>query len=592
VVSDETLCPRCSAANPGGTRFCGKCGTGLAGDDTTEARPDPLIGAFIGGRFLVKRKLGEGGMGVVYEAEQTRMGRRVAIKFLHPHLKDESVSARFRNEAAAAARLDHPNTITVFDFGETEAGALYIAMEFVDGASLDDEIRRAGALEWRRAARIAAQIADSLADAHENGIVHRDLKPENVMLLARGIRKDIVKVVDFGIAKILEADGQDQRQALTRTGMVIGTPRYMSPEQIRGEQVDARSDIYSVGVIAYQMLTGAPPFDSESAMGLLTKHLLEPPPPFPRIAPAVQAPPELERLVLRMLAKNAAERPQTMGEVAGRIEVLLEPVTATVAASAKRGRGGLIAGIAAGALFLLGVGGAAAWYFTAGPMRLAPGSFSPLGGPPPVTVPWPPGPQVTAGQPAAGPPPVPLQSVPMPFEPQPAAGSSAGDKASAGKPAPRECSFEAGADHIAQAVRDALRDREARIRACAEGLSGEETARFSFGVAAGATRVSGVVADTSTGLEACLQPNLSVAIGDSDSQARTGDITISLKGSLGVEACRVQVATRKKITLPKQWDPRDGGVTEEELGSLVKDKLGEIKKKIDEMKKGDQETEQ
>jgi tRNA A-37 threonylcarbamoyl transferase component Bud32 len=366
-VADEALCPRCSAGNPNGTAFCGKCGFSLDITMMAEAEPepDPLIGALVGGRFLVKRRLGEGGMGVVYEAVQTSIGRRVALKVLHPHLTDASLFARFRNEAAAASRLDHPNTITVFDFGETETGSLYIAMELIEGVSLDDEIRREDALEWPRAARIARQICGSLANAHENGVVHRDLKPENVMLVERGTEKDLVKVVDFGIAKIMEDDGTDKRQALTKTGMVFGTPQYMSPEQIRGEKVDARSDIYSTGVIFYQMLTGALPFISENPMGLLTKHLMDAPPPFAQVRPANQVPPELERLVMQTLAKSAAQRPQTMRELAERIDAL--PESSTAAAAKRKGRVGMIAGIAIGAVLLLGGGGAAVWYFVAGP---------------------------------------------------------------------------------------------------------------------------------------------------------------------------------------------------------------------------------
>ncbi|MCK9462811.1 MAG: serine/threonine protein kinase, partial [Proteobacteria bacterium] len=336
-MTDEALCPRCRAANAEGTGFCGKCGFSLAGTTRAEARPDPLIGALVDGRFLVERKLGEGGMGAVYEAEQTAFGRKVAIKVLHPHLTDETTNARFRNEAAAASRLDHPNTITVFDFGETESGSLYIAMELIAGAGLDVEIRKHGALEWRRAARIARQICGSLANAHESGIVHRDLKPENVMLLERDTERDFVKVLDFGIAKIVEGDGTDQRQALTKTGMVLGTPQYMSPEQIRGEKVDARSDVYSAGVIVYQMLTGALPFSAETPMGLLTKHLLDAPPPFARSNPACRVPKELERLVMQALAKNASERPQTMHEVAARLDALLA-ATPTAPAARRKGK--------------------------------------------------------------------------------------------------------------------------------------------------------------------------------------------------------------------------------------------------------------
>ncbi|HUT79141.1 MAG TPA: serine/threonine-protein kinase, partial [Polyangia bacterium] len=318
-MADEIICPKCGALNAAGTIFCGKCGTNVASADAGAEAEDPLIGSFVGDRFLVRRKLGEGGMGVVYEAEQTAIDRMVALKVLHPHLTDESLYARFRNEAAASSRLNHPNTITIYDFGRSANGSLYIAMEFVSGRSLDAEIVDHGALEWRRACRVGMQICGSLQDAHEHGIVHRDLKPDNVMLCERGGDRDVVKVLDFGIAKIMEDDGQDQRKALTKTGMVFGTPQYMSPEQIRGEKVDARSDIYSTGVILYHMLCGVLPFTSETPMGLLTKHLLDVPPPFSAVPAGSQIPPELEQVVMQTLAKDPAERPSSMKALAERL---------------------------------------------------------------------------------------------------------------------------------------------------------------------------------------------------------------------------------------------------------------------------------
>jgi len=597
VLADETLCPRCSATNLKGTGFCGKCGTSLASTMMTEAQPDPLIGAFIGERFLVKRKLGEGGMGVVYEAEQTAIDRKVALKVLHPHLTDESLYARFRNEAAASSRLGHPNTITVFDFGKTETGSLYIAMEFIDGASLDDEIRRCGALEWRRVAKIANQICGSLANAHENGIVHRDLKPENVMLLTRGTDKDIVKVLDFGIAKIMEDDGKDQRQALTKTGMVFGTPQYMSPEQIRGDKVDARSDIYSTGVILYQMLTGSLPFNAETPMGLLTKHLMDPPPPFSQINPANQVPPELERLVMQALAKTAGERPQTMREVAERIDAFVAASpTAAVAAQAVGGvartvpmsatdasgvsvavrpgsvpggptpsiarpakkKTGMIIGIAAGATVVL-LGAATAWYFLAGPGRKVPRlEVTQLVVPPivgPQNTVTPPVPNPNNGQVAGGT--DPSLTAPLPAVPTDT-GTSGGTVKSGGsgggiagkvggkKPSAKSCAFGGGEDVIQNAVRDALRPKANAIRTCVSGLNGTATNRFSFAVLANSTTVSSVVAKSSNGYESCMLPQLKVSIAASDPAARTGEIVVTMQGRLGAELCNFQVNAKKK----------------------------------------------
>ncbi|MCP4605204.1 MAG: protein kinase [Proteobacteria bacterium] len=316
-MADDIICSKCSAPNPPDTVFCGKCGSQFTGDNLGEQGKDPLIGSFVGDRFLVHEKLGEGGMGIVYRAEQTSMGRTVALKVLHSQLtRDESLYARFQNEAAASSRLTHPNTVTIYDFGKTDTGSLYIAMEFIEGKSLDDEIHEGGVMNWQRACRIAAQICGSLKDAHDNNIVHRDLKPENVMLCKRGDEVDVAKVLDFGIAKILEDDGTDQRQALTKTGMVFGTPQYMSPEQIRGEKVDHRTDIYSLGVILYQMLAGTLPFSAEVPMGVLTKHLMDEPPPFKATSPNAAVPETLESVVMSTLEKDADKRPQTMKELA------------------------------------------------------------------------------------------------------------------------------------------------------------------------------------------------------------------------------------------------------------------------------------
>jgi serine/threonine protein kinase len=403
VVAEEIPCPRCRAPNPKSAGFCATCGASLDASAAASAQPDPLIGTTVSGQFLVKQKLGEGGMGAVYEAEQTSIGRKVALKVLHPHLTDETRYARFRNEAAAASRLGHPNTITVFDFGRTDSGSLFIAMELIEGPSLDDEIRRQGAIDWRRATGIAAQICRSLQHAHQNGIVHRDLKPENVMLTGGG-EEDIVKVLDFGIAKVAEEDGTDQRQALTKTGMVFGTPRYMSPEQVRGDRVDARSDIYSTGVLIYQMLTGTTPFVSRTQMGLLTKHLVDPPRPFAEANPEVQVPAALEGLVMQMLAKELEARPQSMREVAERLEALpvsSRPTLPMPPLTEKKGKGKKIAWIVLGLLLVLGAGATAVWYFVAGPGRPTL--------PPPVTPPvTPPGappytpPQLPATPPSPG----------------------------------------------------------------------------------------------------------------------------------------------------------------------------------------------
>jgi len=310
-------CPACNKPISPGTKFCASCGHQLVEPETGEAK-DPLIGQFVGGRFLVQAKLGEGGMGAVYQAEQVAMKRPVALKVLHPHLcQDDDLIERFHREAAAASRLNHPNTITVHDFGQTDEGTLYIAMEFIGGRSLAEEGETLSSLPWSRSVHIALQIAESLADAHAAGIVHRDLKPDNVMLLDRAGSTDFVKILDFGIAKIAdaaEADG-DKRKALTKTGMIFGTPQYMSPEQIRGTGVDHRTDVYALGVILYQLLTGELPFTAENPMGMLTKHLMEPPRPMAQVRQGIDVPPQLEALTMKCLEKDPDSRYQSMMEI-------------------------------------------------------------------------------------------------------------------------------------------------------------------------------------------------------------------------------------------------------------------------------------
>ncbi|MBN2344189.1 MAG: protein kinase [Deltaproteobacteria bacterium] len=408
-MAEETLCPKCNAINPGDTAFCSKCGTALGGT-TSGDKEDPFIGSFVGERFLVKRKLGEGGMGVVYEAEQTAMDRKVALKVLHPHLNDDELYARFRNEAAASSKLEHPNIITVYDFGRTENDSLYIAMEFISGKSLDDEIKENGAMDWQRACRIGSQICGALRNAHEKSIIHRDMKPENVMLCRRGDEVDFVKVLDFGIAKLMDDGATDQRKALTKTGMVFGTPQYMSPEQVRGEKLDARSDIYSVGIIMYEMLTGSLPFTADTPMGLLTKHLMDTPPAFNAINPNAGVPPELEAVVMGALSKSADDRPQTMKEFRAALDRLIGiehsgkttvaavvnsgaatsaqtqksaatmpmPATSAPTPVVRQKSSSPVIGIIAGVMVLLVAGGGAAWYFLMGPGVATPDTTVPV----------------------------------------------------------------------------------------------------------------------------------------------------------------------------------------------------------------------
>ncbi|HEY6557042.1 MAG TPA: protein kinase [Polyangiaceae bacterium] len=275
---------------------------------------NPMIGQLIGGRYRITGVLGEGGMGVVYVGEQ-QMGstiRKVAVKTLHPHLsKDPSVLARFHRECGTVAQLEHPNTIKFYDFGATADGTLYIAMEFVAGKPLNQVIEASGALPGERALKILRQICGALEEAHGQGIVHRDLKPENVILTDRAGEADFVKVLDFGIAARTESADAQKEQKLTQQGMVLGTPPYMSPEQFTGKALDKRSDIYSLGVMAYEMLTGKLPFEADTPWEWATQHMTVQPKPFEVTAPSAAVPEGMRRAILRALSKNHNERQES-----------------------------------------------------------------------------------------------------------------------------------------------------------------------------------------------------------------------------------------------------------------------------------------
>ncbi len=260
-------------------------------------------------------------MGMVYLAEQISVRRKVALKVLRPRLiGDPALQERFRNEAMLASRLSHPCTVTIFDFGVTLDEALYIAMEFVRGVSLDSELKKHGTFEWRRACRIAMQICESLDEAHQNKIIHRDLKPENVMLTRHGARRDVVKVLDFGIAKILADDALGPKSNLTAPNEVFGTPEYMSPEQVSASALDHRTDIYSLGVMMFRMISGSLPFSADTPVMVLAKQLAEPPPALREVAGDVDVPEEVVELIDRALSKDPAMRPQTMADVRRQLE--------------------------------------------------------------------------------------------------------------------------------------------------------------------------------------------------------------------------------------------------------------------------------
>lgn len=313
-----SACPICRADIDASARYCGGCGAAIANTKSAEhtAEIPEAIGREVAGRYRILAKLGEGGMGAVYRAEQISLKREVALKVLKPELSAEAgLVRRFNAEAELAAKLNHPHTVTLYDFGQEETGALFIAMELISGCSLRQELVRSGPLRLARVVDIGSQICASLADAHATGIVHRDLKPDNVMLSERGRKTDNVTVLDFGIAKLRDQKGDITQQPMTRAGDILGTPQYMAPEQIRGLAVDARTDIYALGVMLYEMITARLPFDGNSVMALLSKHLTDTP-----VAPAQRRPelgisPSLSQLVMDCLAKEPAARPATMDHV-------------------------------------------------------------------------------------------------------------------------------------------------------------------------------------------------------------------------------------------------------------------------------------
>ena len=300
--------PDGSTAGPG-------AGSGEDSDDSS------LIGKYLDGRYLVKRLIGEGGMGFVYEAEHVEIGRRVAVKVLHAlYARQNEVVARFRSEARAAARIGHPHIVDVFDSGTTPEGAVYLVMEHLGGQNLHELLSLEGPLPSSRAIFIGREICEALEAAHRAGILHRDMKPENVFLIDKEGRRDFVKVLDFGIAKSLDQIS-DREKRLTTPGMAMGTPEYMAPEQAGGGITDARADVYAVGAILYEMLTNRPPHEGKNVMEVLSRKATLAPTPVRQTNAKVS--PALDQLIMRTLSILPDDRPQSMAALSEALAAVL-----------------------------------------------------------------------------------------------------------------------------------------------------------------------------------------------------------------------------------------------------------------------------
>ena len=276
--------------------------------------PDPMLGRVIAGRFQIVSLIARGGMGKVYRAEQAPLGRVCAIKILNPNYNgdaDPEFHRRFFREASIASKITHPNSVTIFDYGQSDE-IYYMAMEYLEGQTLHHALREVKTMHEERVSRIAGQICRALREAHSLGVIHRDLKPANIFLMRHGDDEDFVKILDFGLVKHVNERPEEQ---LTQTGLFMGSPKYMAPEQIQGGHVDTRTDVYSLGIMMYEMLAGKVPFDRASSVNILMAHVGEPPPNMREVNPNLMCSPGMEEIVMRSIAKDPNERPSTMDEV-------------------------------------------------------------------------------------------------------------------------------------------------------------------------------------------------------------------------------------------------------------------------------------
>jgi eukaryotic-like serine/threonine-protein kinase len=312
-------CPACKREYPPAEVVCAVDGTILMA-----VTKDPLLGATLAEKYLVMSEIGRGGMSIVYKGKHTLMDRIVAIKMLISQLvEDQTSTKRFQQEAQAVSLLAHPNVIGVHDFGIAPSGQPYIVMDFLVGESLADVIKRDTSVTEARAVPIFKQACDALDHAHKKGIIHRDLKSSNIMLVEEEGKRDIVKVVDFGIAKLMPSSGK-QSQNLTQTGEIFGSPIYMSPEQCLGQPLDARSDIYSMGVLMFETLTGLPPLMGHTIVETMQKHVGTKPELMAKAKPDGRYSPEIEAIVAKSLAKSADDRFQSMQSLSEALDALIQ----------------------------------------------------------------------------------------------------------------------------------------------------------------------------------------------------------------------------------------------------------------------------
>jgi serine/threonine protein kinase len=309
-------CPRCGEQYPDDVFLCSLDHTPLQADATVADIPlDPLLGRVFDGKYRLDERLGGGGMGTVYRATHLLIDRPVALKVLSQRfVGDQTAQQRFRREARAAGRIQHPNAVTVTDFGTTDDGYLYIVMELLEGRTLRDLIAHEAPLDPARAASFMLQACAAVGSAHDAGLIHRDLKPANIFIEQRPNLPSVVKVLDFGVAKFVVEEHDDDSNTLTQVGALIGTPRYMSPEQCTDAfALTPSADVYSLGIILYEMLTGVTPFNGETHLSIALKQVSEPPRPPRELVPSI--PDELERVILHALTKNPADRPRNANEL-------------------------------------------------------------------------------------------------------------------------------------------------------------------------------------------------------------------------------------------------------------------------------------